>query len=338
MTTFIHPSLEIRTTPDSGRWYFATTPIPQGTLLLSELPFISVADHLQQYPNEDSTYNLAFVLLSDRNLISLTSPVHNLYSTADPAADLLSAAPADVLTLAASAGLSHRDFAMLLSRISLNSMDLAYFPERLTFSPYDPSQATALFPSAALFNHSCHPNAFRYSDGRTLLVRAACDLGPNDHVTLSYIPNAVLLEPAAIRHQYLHGRDFICHCHLGQSNTAEVEEEQMELDIQTRAELLMMDDADRIDAINDLLEEGGFLMGKDELFLLTLLGRTGVASVWKRAMEVVDARYPAFDFTRVVVRWWAGEKDQAKMLAKMWYDMDEIELEQIMKDELVTRC
>jgi len=72
--------------------------------------------------------------------------------------------------------------------------------------------ALAIFPTGAMFNHSCHPNAFATFRGRQLIVRAVSSVKPGQELCISYGPHrghhSRATRQKILREEYF----FQCHC------------------------------------------------------------------------------------------------------------------------------
>ena len=335
MSIYKHEMLELRETAVSGRGWYSKSFHPKGTLLLSEFPLVAVPDNAQKFPGIDSgdTYSLVYQIL-DLNLVETVSDLH----CPSVITERISQLPKALVDLAETRRLAPADLLRLVGQVSLNSLGTAFFPERLDFDVYDASQSTGIFGQASFFNHSCTPSAFRYSDaGDLLVVRAARDIQPEEQVTISYIPNEVLLEDAGTRHSFLDGRDFQCLC-ASRSSYSSDKSDIAELDVCTRAELRMMEADERIDAIQELLlDQSSERMTQDDVYLMTELakafravGQTEEAlACWEEIVEIVDEKYPEFDFFRIVARVEAGRRDEARELAALFYGCDENKFAQL---------
>lgn len=70
----------------------------------------------------------------------------------------------------------------------------------------------ALFSVAAMFNHSCAPNATLESTRTTALIRAATAIPAQTEVTISYLPAQLLGDVGSRRLRLEAGRGFTCRC------------------------------------------------------------------------------------------------------------------------------
>ena len=332
--------LEIRPDLFGGIGVFAYAPIKQGELLLAEEPLVSVTDEelLQNpwYGQEGSDYEALALKIVQTSLFSSTEslfPREHLHQLATPISSKVYPTLRNHL--------DEQAIATIIRRIELNSITFSTFPELVT-SQNNHLSSSGIFIEASNFNHSCRPNAFRYSLGEVLVIRAARDINPEEQITLSYIPNACLFENKELRQEWLQGRDFVCKCEACEAEDQErgipcepgnssaplsilespvfqAAQYSYRLDLTTRAEINLMEPGERIESIEGLFEdEDSAGLSFDDLISLLIcraltyehlnLGEETSSKAsrslqaWLDAQSVATRVLPEYDFLHAVVQ------------------------------------
>ena len=133
------------------------------------------------------------------------------------------------------------------------------FNQHSVDSPMQPRLGSCVVPSAALINHSCHPNTHHLSEGAELVVRSCRKIEKNEEITISYIdPTQCLEERQKVLFAAYCFRCECCRCALGSEEQGKIFTGDPVLDIPTlRAK-------SRLDGLLSTLRNGDQKLGSVE--------------------------------------------------------------------------
>ena len=301
-----------------GLGLFADEDIALGSLILAENPIAFVYDSellSNSWSKDDGSDSWGLSLAVCRS--GVLSETLNLHPR-DPVRGLQ--CPTLPESLRASFNMSDEELALLLTRVSLNSFGTGSFPEFLNTKISD--SGTGLYPTAALLDHSCVPNVFRYSLDKTLVMRAARDIQKNEQLFISYIPNESLNEVKEVRAGIIRHRDFECSCAGCRENHAKFSRPSAQretLNFATLAQLNQLTAKERFENISEYLDIKipcdsekvvDTLISNNPLALgdiMTLLVSRAVnscdleISCWELALRFAKQILPPYDFTIAVL-------------------------------------
>eukprot|EP00928_Gymnodinium_smaydae_P039443 TRINITY_DN26945_c0_g2_i1.p1 TRINITY_DN26945_c0_g2~~TRINITY_DN26945_c0_g2_i1.p1 ORF type:complete len:500 (-),score=46.69 TRINITY_DN26945_c0_g2_i1:362-1861(-) len=217
LSNYIHPALQLEVSDSYGRHLVATRPIESGTLLLCEKAFavstranLCAALSAELLTCENITRSCVLGLFDGKNG---QSPVPG---------ELFPRTASDRVASNRSHDDKSDDPSRLEAIVRLNCHNLSPLPGteiRVSttgdadevFAWNQASGLAGVWLRAAFLTHSCSPNVHRMTLGPWMIIRAACDLEPEDVLLDAYIN---ILQPASARVDVLRENYYFeCKCH-----------------------------------------------------------------------------------------------------------------------------
>jgi len=267
-----HAGIIRKQTPTKGCGYFATRPLPEGTLLLLEKPLAALMDTelaKQEWYGEDSgdTLGLACALgqidrakLSNLNKLHppLNLPKEAYKKTGEP--DLPPEFDAAVDEAWKDHGLTDMERDRYIAVCRYNSLGFYTNSEQSSFHyNYRPLTGTGLYPLSSGFNHSCAPNVTRYNIGDIIFFRTTSKVNEGDELCISYCEMETLAEPMGYRHEAL-DRDFVCNCERCEEEKRLPRRQKVyfDIDAEFKATIHQMDIEERITTLRVFISGEAF--------------------------------------------------------------------------------